>query len=87
MNADIKHVVSKSETCLVSKVIYTTISPEVYSKTKCYSKSIQMLELSIASLLYSRMLLYFQNVEWVKTLAFRRTLQYNTRYNIQKKFT
>lgn len=29
---------------------------------------------------------YFQNVGWVKTLAFRRILQYNVGYGIQKKF-
>ncbi|MBQ2173723.1 MAG: IS1 family transposase, partial [Alphaproteobacteria bacterium] len=59
MNANIKHVISKSEICLVesyNSVLRYHIA-RLHCKTKCYSKSIQMLELSIALFLHSRMLL------------------------------
>ena len=59
MNANIKHVVSKSETCLVESYnsVLRYYLARLHRKTKCYSKSIQMLELSIALFLHSRMLL------------------------------
>ncbi len=47
----ISNITSSNLKLVWSKVTYSTISPEVYSKTKGYSKSIQMLELSIALLL------------------------------------
>ena len=53
MHTDIKHVLSKSETCLVLRYYLARL----HRKTKCYNKSIQMLELSIALFLHSRMLL------------------------------
>ena len=58
-NANIKHVVSKSETCLVGSYnsVLRYYLVRLHRKTKCYSKSIQMLELSIALFLHSRMLL------------------------------
>ena len=52
MNADIKHIVSKSE-----NVWFCNYLARLHRKTKCYIKSIQMLELSIALFLHSRMLL------------------------------
>ena len=54
MNADIKHVVSKSETCLVESYnsVLRYYLARLHRKTKCYSKSIQMLELSIALFLH-----------------------------------
>ena len=60
MNADIQHVVSKSETCLVESYnsVLRYYLARLHRKTKCYSKSIQMLELSIALLLHSRELFY-----------------------------
>ena len=59
MNADIKHVINKSETCLVESYnsVLRYYLARLHRKTKCYSKSIQMLELSIALFLHSRMLL------------------------------
>lgn len=59
MYPDIKHIVSKSETCLVESYnsVLRYYLARLHRKTKCYSKSIQMLELSIALLLHSRMLL------------------------------
>ena len=56
MNADIKHVVSKSETCLVDSYnsVLRYYLARLHRKTKCYSKSLQMLELSIALFLHSR---------------------------------
>ena len=58
MNADIKHIVSKSETCLVESYnsVLRYYLARLHRKTKCYSKSIQMLELSIALFLKSRAL-------------------------------
>ena len=53
INADIKYIISKSETCLVLRYYLARL----HRKTKCYSKSIQMLELSIALFLHRRMLL------------------------------
>ena len=47
MNADIKHIVSKSETRLVES--YNAI--RLHRKTKCYSKSALMLEPYVALLL------------------------------------
>ena len=49
MNADIKHIVNKSEPHLAEN--YLASLPR---KTKCYSKSALMLELSIALFLHSR---------------------------------
>ena len=48
--ADIAHVVSKSETCLVESYnsVLRYYFVQLHCKTKCYSKSIQMLELPIA---------------------------------------
>ena len=56
MNADITHVVSKSETCLVEShnSVLRYYLARLHCKTKCYSKSSQMLELSIALLIQSR---------------------------------
>ena len=56
MNADIKHVVSKSETCLVESYnsVLRYYLARLHRKTKCYSKSALMLELSIALFLHSR---------------------------------
>ena len=53
MNADIKYVISKSETCLVesyNSVLRYHIA-RLHCKTKCYSKSILMLTLFIKLLL------------------------------------
>ena len=47
MNADIKYVISKSETCLVLRYYLARL----HRKTKCYSKSVLMLPLSIKLLL------------------------------------
>ena len=52
MNDDIKHVVSKSGICLVLRYYRARL----HRKTKCYIKSIQMLELLIALFLQSRAL-------------------------------
>ena len=59
IDANITHVVSKSETCLVESYnsVLRYYLARLHRKTKCYSKSIQMLELSIALFLHSRMLL------------------------------
>ena len=56
MNADIKHVISKSDTCLVESYnsVLRCCLARLHRKTKYYSKSIQMLELLIALLLHSR---------------------------------
>ncbi|MBQ2176971.1 MAG: IS1 family transposase [Alphaproteobacteria bacterium] len=53
MNADIKHVVSKSETCLVESYnsVLSYYLARLHCKTKCYSKSILMLTLSVKLLL------------------------------------
>ena len=53
MNADIKHIVSKSETCLVESYnsVLRYYLARLHRKTKCYSKSALMLELSVALLL------------------------------------
>ena len=52
-NADIKHIVSKSETCLVESFnsVLRYYLARLHKRTKCYSKSLQMLELSVALLL------------------------------------
>ena len=47
MNADIKHVISKSETCLVLRYYLARL----HRKTKCYSKSVLMLTISVKLLL------------------------------------
>ena len=53
INADIKHIVSKSETCLVESFnsVLRYYLARLQRRTKCYSKSLQMLELSVALLL------------------------------------
>ncbi len=51
MNADIMHAVSKSETCVVES--YNLVLR--YYLARLHSKSIQMLERSIALVLHSRM--------------------------------
>ena len=53
MNADITHVVSKSETCLVESYnpVLQYYLARLHRKTKCYSKSILMLTLSVKLLL------------------------------------
>ena len=52
-NANIKHVVSKSETCLVESYnsVLRFYLVRLHRKTKCYSKSIIMLTLSVKLLL------------------------------------
>ena len=53
VNADITHVVSKSETCLVKSYnsVLRYYLARLHRKTKCYSKSILMLTLSVKLLL------------------------------------
>ena len=53
MNADIKHVVSKSETCLVKSYnsVLCYYLARLHRKTKCYSKSVLMLTISVKLLL------------------------------------
>ena len=59
INANITHIVSKSETCLIESYnsVLRYYLAQLHRKTRCYSKSIQILELSIALLLHSRTLL------------------------------
>ena len=56
INADIKHIVSKSETCLVESYnsVLRYYLARLQRKTKCYSKSLEMLKLSIALFLKAR---------------------------------
>ena len=53
MKADIKHVISKSETCLVESYnsVLRYYLARLHRKTKCYSNSILMLTLSVKLLL------------------------------------
>ena len=53
MHTDIKHVVSKSETCLVESYnsVLRYYLVRLHRKTKCYSKSVLMLPLSVKLLL------------------------------------
>ncbi len=53
INAGIKHVVSKSETCLVESYnsVLRYYLARLHRETKCYSKSIIMLTLSVKLLL------------------------------------
>ena len=46
----IRHVISKSETCLVESFnsVLRQHLARLHRKTKCYSKSLKMLELSLA---------------------------------------
>ena len=55
-NVDIKHVVSKSETCLVESYnsVLRYYLARLHRKTKCYSKSLEMLKLSVALFLKTR---------------------------------
>ena len=61
INANITHIVSKSETCLIESYnsVLRYYLAQLHRKTKCYSKSIQILELSIALRLHSRTLLCY----------------------------
>ena len=60
LNADINHVISESETCLAESYnsVLRHYLARLQRKTKCYSKSLQMLELSIALFLHSGELFY-----------------------------
>jgi insertion element IS1 protein InsB len=53
-NIDIRHVVTKAETCLVES--YNSVLgyylARLQRKTKCYSKSLEMLILSVALLIH-----------------------------------
>ncbi|MDR1609287.1 MAG: hypothetical protein LBR78_00310 [Holosporales bacterium] len=54
LNADIRHVVTKAETCLVESYnsVLRYCLARLQRKTKCYSKSLEMLKLSVALLLH-----------------------------------
>ena len=53
LNADINHVISESETCLAESYnsVLRHYLARLQRKTKCYSKSALMLELSVVLLL------------------------------------
>ena len=59
-DADIKHIVTKSETCLVESYnsLLRHYLARLRRKTKCYSKSTEMLTLSIKLLAYEKFNLY-----------------------------
>jgi insertion element IS1 protein InsB len=52
-DADLKHIVTESETCLVESYnsVLRYYLARLHRKTKCYSKSKEMLELSVTLLL------------------------------------
>ncbi|MDR2723666.1 MAG: hypothetical protein LBB25_00460 [Holosporaceae bacterium] len=53
-NIDIRHIVTKAETCLVESYnsVLRYYLARLQRKTKCYSKSLEMLKLSVALLLH-----------------------------------
>jgi insertion element IS1 protein InsB len=59
-DADIRHVITKSETCLVESYnsVLRYYLARLHRKTKCYSKSALMLRISITMLIYKKFLLY-----------------------------
>ncbi|MDR1335125.1 MAG: hypothetical protein LBJ19_02545 [Holosporaceae bacterium] len=59
-DADLKHVVTKSETCLVESYnsVLRYYLARLHRKTKCYSKSEKMLRLSICLFLHKKYNLY-----------------------------
>ena len=58
-NADIKHIVSKSETCLVESYnsVLRHYLARLQRKTKCYSKSAEMLRISVMLLINKKLAL------------------------------
>jgi insertion element IS1 protein InsB len=59
-DADVKHVVTKSETCLVESYnsVLRYYLARLHRKTKCYSKSKEMLKLSVKLLAFEKFNLY-----------------------------
>jgi IS1 family transposase len=59
-NTDIEHIVTKAETCLVESYnsVLRYYLPRLQRKTKCYSKSENMLRLSMKLLAYEKFNLY-----------------------------
>ncbi|MDR1334906.1 MAG: hypothetical protein LBJ19_01345 [Holosporaceae bacterium] len=59
-DADLKHFITKSETCLVESYnsVLRYYLARLHRKTKCYSKSKKMLMLSIKLLAYEKFNLY-----------------------------
>ncbi|MDR2782125.1 MAG: hypothetical protein LBB21_06795 [Holosporaceae bacterium] len=56
---DIKHVMTKSETCLVESYnsVLSYYLARLHLKTKCYSKSIKMLRTSVNMLIHKNLLI------------------------------
>jgi insertion element IS1 protein InsB len=57
---DTRHVITKSETCLVESYnsVLRYYLARLHRKTKCYSKSAEMLRLSIVLLMYEKFGIY-----------------------------
>ena len=62
MNSDIKHIVSKSETCLVESFnsVLRYYLVRLQRRTQCYSKALQMLEFSIV------LFILFSKYGWIR---------------------